>query len=87
MGWAIAANGMTGSSQRPALPGLYWFQGMLEGETKNREVILATVVELIEVGQIFDVVSAWRRFSPFAALASSNLLADKFTHYIYLGWP
>ena len=40
---------------RPTPPGVYWFKGSLTGKLKNREVILATVVEVEMVGERFVV--------------------------------
>jgi hypothetical protein len=37
---------MSWTSERPTLPGFYWFNGMVEGKFRAREVMLSTVVEL-----------------------------------------
>lgn len=37
---------MTWTSQRPTLPGFYWFKGTVNFSSAAREVILATVVEV-----------------------------------------
>jgi len=42
---------MSWTSQRPTLPGCYWFKGSLEGKRKNCEVVLAAVVEVVMVGE------------------------------------
>ena len=53
-----AAKGFTAMSWttvRPGFPAFYWFKGSLAGTLKNREVILATVVEVGMVGDRFVV--------------------------------
>jgi hypothetical protein len=46
---------VTWTSVRPGFPGFYWFKGNLTVKGRNREVILATVVEVGLVGDRFVV--------------------------------
>ncbi|MEP6959957.1 MAG: hypothetical protein ABI980_14605 [Nitrospirota bacterium] len=55
MVWASGAAKVSWASVRPGFAGFYWFKGSLAGKGKNREVMLATVVEVGTVGDRFVV--------------------------------
>lgn len=44
---------LTWTNERPTLAGFFWFKGSLEGKLTNRQVVMATMVEVTRLDERF----------------------------------